>query len=125
MKIKIDSDVFDIVKRIKEIDEGYFVLFDTVKNRYELHNTCQSNSYCLTCPYDEFDSRFIDYIFKTKTCFIDNIVQDIDNNNIEKERKQRENAKDISNFMLREIYSFSNNSSKSLDDEKAFASKWR
>ena len=26
MKIKIESDVFDIVDRIKEIDDGYFIM---------------------------------------------------------------------------------------------------
>ena len=29
MKIEIEDDVFEIVKRLKEIDDGYFVLYNT------------------------------------------------------------------------------------------------
>ena len=36
MKIKIESDVFDIVDRIKEIDDGYFIIYDTQKNKFEI-----------------------------------------------------------------------------------------
>ena len=51
MKIRIENDVFDVVKRIKQIDDGYFVVFDLDKEKYELHNKYQNNSYCLTYPY--------------------------------------------------------------------------
>ena len=37
MKIKIESDIFEISKRVKDIDENYYIVFDTKKNKYELH----------------------------------------------------------------------------------------
>ena len=62
MKIEIEDDVFEIVKRLKEIDDGYFVLYDTCKNRFEVHNYYQENTYCLMCPYDVLDDRLIDIV---------------------------------------------------------------
>ena len=43
MKIEIKEDLFDIVNRLKEIDDGYFVLYDLKKCRYEVHNKKQEN----------------------------------------------------------------------------------
>lgn len=125
MKIKIDSDVFDIVKRIKEVDDGYYIVFDTAKNKYELHNRKQQSTYCLTCPFGNLDKRLLDLIYKTNSRHIDKIIEEIDNNNKKVERNVYNNAKNTSDFMLREIYAFSNNSSKNLDDVKAFTSVWR
>ncbi len=125
MKIKIDSDVFDIVKRVKEIDDGYYIVFDVSKNKFELHNSKQQSTYCLTCPFGNLDKRLIDFIHETNCGNIDNILEEIDNNNRNIERNVYKNAKNTSDFMLREIYAFSNNSSKNLDDKKAFTSKWR
>lgn len=125
MKIEIESDAFDIVKRIKEIDENYFLLFDLEKEKIELHNKNQINTYCFTYPYDNLDNRMIDLIYKSNIKNIDNIMEDIDKNNMKIEKKNIENAKSNADFMFREIYNFSNNSSKELDDSKAFSSIWR
>lgn len=125
MKIKIESDVFDIIKRIKEIDENYFVLFDTNKNKYELHYKNQFNTYCFTYPYENLDNRIIDLIYFSNVSNIDNIIEDIDNNNAKIEKDNMKSVKSSSDYMVREIYNFSKISSKNLDELKAFSSVWR
>ena len=125
MKIKIESDVFDIIKRIKEIDENYFVIFDTNKNKYELHYKNQLNTYCFTYPYENLDNRMIDLIYFSNVSNIDNIVEDIDNNNAKIEKDNMNSVKSSSDYMVREIYNFSKISSKNLDELKAFSSVWR
>ena len=125
MKIKIESDVFDVSKRIKEIDENYFIMFNLNNNKYELHCTSQPNTYCFSYPYEDLDERFIDMIYKTNIVNIDNIIEQIDNNNAKIENNVNSSVKDKSNFMLREIYNFSNISSKNFDESKAFSSVWR
>ena len=125
MKIKIESDVFDIAKRVLDIDKNYFILFDTKKNKYELHRYNQGSTYCLTCPYDNLDSRFLDLIYLTDVRFIDKIVDDIDKNNEIVEKKAKDSISNQSDYMLREIYAFANNSSKELDEKNAFSSIWR
>ena len=125
MKIEIESDVFDIIKRIKDIDKNYYIMYNLDNYKYELHYKGLSNTYCFTCPFDNLDKRFIDLIYKTNIQYIDNIVEDIDNNNVKLEQEYNNKVNSQTNYQLREIYNFSNNSSKNLDDVKAFTSVWR
>ena len=124
MKIKIDDDVFEIAKRIKEIDDGYYIVFDTKKEVYELHNSKQVYSYCLTVPYTNLDSRLLDMVLYTNISNIDNIINDIDNNNASIERNTAIQVKDYTNFMVKEIYDFCNNSSKQYINDN-FKNMWR
>ena len=124
MKIKIDDDVFEIAKRIKEIDDGYYIVFDTKKEVYELHNSKQVYSYCLTVPYANLDSRLLDMVLYTNILNIDNIIKDIDNNNASIERNTAIQVKDYTNFMVKEIYDFCNNSSKQYINDN-FKNMWR
>lgn len=82
MKIKIESDVYNISKRIKVIDKDYYVVFNTLTKKFEIHNSSQLGStYCLTLPYSELDKRTLDYIHKTKSSNLDYILEKIDNDN--------------------------------------------
>lgn len=125
MRIEIESDVFDIVNRIKEIDDGYKIMLNLKTGRLEVHNTKQQNTFCFVINGDSLDERVIDKIYSTLSCNADNIMEDIDNNNQLIEKKSRDKLKDYTDYMSREIYSFSNNSSKAYDFKKAFCAKWR
>lgn len=77
MKIKIENDVFDIAHRLKSIDSGYFVVYDTVRQKYEVHNTGNiGNTYCLTVPYKSLDARVVDLVNKTRKERFDKIFED-------------------------------------------------
>ena len=65
MKIKINSDVFNIIDRLKQIDSGYFVLFNTNTKKFEIHNSETKNGYCLTIPYRQLDKRSLELVEKT------------------------------------------------------------
>ena len=123
MKIRIENDVFDVVKRIKQIDDGYFVVFDLDKEKYELHNKYQNNSYCLTYPYSNLDNRLVDIIHYSSVNNIDNIMAEIDNNNRYIECNASNDVKTQSEYMLREIYEFSSNSSKEFEVD-SFSTIW-
>lgn len=123
MKIKIDSDVYDIVERIKEIDEGYFIIYNTDNGCFELHNYNQFNTYCLRIPYDSLDERVISLIYKTLSSNLDNIIKEIDEQNEMLEDNKIKSTRDVSDYKLREVYKFANNSSKDLNG--LFESCWR
>ena len=114
MKIKIESDVYDIVDRIKEIDEGYFIIYNTKSRCFELHNYNQADTYCLRIPYDCIDERVIDLIYNSLSSNIDVIIENIDNNNELIEKKNMESIRDVSDYKVREVYKFANNSSKEI-----------
>lgn len=125
MRIEIDSDVFDIVNRIKEIDDGYKIMLNLKNGKLELHNTKQANTFCFVIKNNVLDTSVIEQIYNTSTRDIDTIMEDIDNNNMLIEKNNENNLKDYTNYMSREIYGFSNNSSKEYDYKNAFSTEWR
>ena len=124
MKIEIESDVHDIVCRLKELDEAYFVVFNTDKKTYEVHNKNQADSYCLTVPFDCLDSRVVDMVCATNVRFADKIYEDIDRNNKIIEENNERRVQDIVDYKTREIFKFANNSSKDFD-VNVFENNWR
>ena len=123
MKIEIMSDVFDIVKRVKEIDKDYYIIFDTSKYEFELHHKKQPNTYCFKYIYENLDNRLIDMIHGSTVRHIDKIIEDIDKNNTKIENEINNNRLDLTEYMVREIYDYSNNSSKDYSNN-AFETVW-
>ena len=81
MKINVKDDVLDIVKRLKQIDESYFVIFDTNKKIYELHCLEQPlSTFCLTL-YETLDERSITKTLKTRKQNKDALMEEIEKNN--------------------------------------------
>jgi len=79
---KLESDVYNISKRIKKIDKDYYVVLNTSTGKFEIHNSNQLGStYCLTLPYNELDERTINYIHKTKSINIESILNSIETEN--------------------------------------------
>lgn len=88
MRLKINSDVYGISKRIKYIDKNYYIVYNTSTGNFEVHNSAQiGTSYCLTLPFSALDERTLNYVHQTKSANIDNILANIENAN-----KLRENA---------------------------------
>ena len=82
MKIKVLFDVYNISKRIKNIEKGYYVVYNTLKQKFEVHSSSQlGSSYCLTLPYDKLDERALKYVRSTMSTNIDEILNKIENDN--------------------------------------------
>lgn len=64
----VADDPFRIAERLKDIEEGYFILRNTNTGRYEVHSTMNLGStYCFTVPFDRLDSRTLEYCRETST----------------------------------------------------------
>ena len=86
MKVQIYNDVYDIAKRIKYIDKNYYIMLDTSKHKFEVHHSNQiGSSYCLTIPFNELDERTLNYVLKTQSVNIDEILNEIEQDNNLKE----------------------------------------
>lgn len=82
MKIKILTDNYFISNRLKEIDESYYVLYNSNSKKYELHSSAQfDNSYCLTFPYSALDKRAIDFALKSRVQNKKKIFEEIEKEN--------------------------------------------
>ena len=110
MKIEIDDDVFEISKRLKEVDEGYFVMFNTDRNVFEIHYRYQPNTYCLSVNCEDFHAGVLDLIKSTSIANIDNIIREIDNYNRVNVTNAHNANKNYIDYHVREIYDFANNS---------------
>ena len=93
MLIEIKSDTMFVSKRLKEIDPSYYLVFNTIKGKYEVHSNNQVGcSYCLTCPHDALDSRLIELTKKTRRNNLKELLRQID---IENEKIQKQNQKKL------------------------------
>lgn len=95
--IVITNDVYDVAKRLKEIDSAYSVCYNKSKCRYEVHNSRQKgNTFCLVVPYDCLDQRTIDLVWRTRVQNIQTLLDDIERDNAKLQqqavRKQCESA---------------------------------
>ena len=94
--LKRIGDVFNIEARLKEIDDGYEIYFNLKMNRYEVHNKNQKrDTFCLVVPFDSIDARLINLVRKTRVERTAKLIEEIENENREKETKDAENKRMI------------------------------
>lgn len=99
---EIESDCLDIIRRIKEIDKGYYVVYNSDKRVFELHNREQGrNSYCLTFPYDALDERCYLHVLKTRVRNSDALFQEMEEEN---KRNQQRQIKEVLNDFEEKLY---------------------
>lgn len=104
------SDVYNIAKRLKEIDRNYFVVYNTSKKKYEVHNSRQiGDSYCLTVPFDCLDARTIFLVQQSRIKNISEIVEKMD---FENEVLQKINNKAALDDLMCKVESDIRNSKK-------------
>ena len=90
MLIRIQNDVYEIAKRIKDIEESYYIVYNTSKNKFEVHNSAQlGSSYCLTLPFDQLDERTLSYVCESMSKNIETILENIENDNRKNESAEK------------------------------------
>ena len=87
----INSDVYFIAERIKQIDKNYFIVFNRLKNKFEVHAFGQAGgTYCFTIPFDALDERTLEFTLKTRSQNMAQIIKEIDEAN---QKLQKDNLK--------------------------------
>jgi len=93
MKIEITGDMYDICSRLKEIDAGYYVMFDGRRERFEVHHKGQrGNTLCVVLPYDRLDARTVTHVRRTRTTRLREVIKEMDRENARLEREERKKA---------------------------------
>ncbi len=121
MKIKINSDPFNINKRIKQLNKNYYVVYNLQTKKYEIHNSAYKNSYCITVPYNQLDYRTIKVLKESENPT--KIFEEIEKHNKNLELKAQNNVLDRSSYQLKEIYDYSNSHIKNFDGN-AYKNIW-
>lgn len=82
---EIFEDLFDIVKKIKEIDSNYRIFRNIFKNRFEIYyQKGLRRTLELVVPYDNLDYRVINLLNKSKIENADALFKEIDEHNIKR-----------------------------------------
>jgi len=122
--IKISTDVFDIVDRVKEVDSGYFIVYNTVAHRYEVHNNKQFGStFCIICDQG-LNSTVITKLQKSKIENIDRILREIDENNAKIEQNASKSIKDEASFKLKEMFDYAKKREPDCDFVDSYKTSW-
>ncbi len=122
--IKIFSDVFDIAQRVKEIDSGYFIVYNTKKHRYEVHNSHQFGStFCIVCD-SGLNSTVITKLRKSKIENIDKILREIDENNAKNEQNVAKKLKNEASFKLKEMFDYAKKRESDSDFSESYKTIW-
>lgn len=122
MKIKIESDVFNIVERIREIDDRYYIVFNLNTKKYEVHKNGLKSSYCLTIPYSQLDKRTIKLIHDTHVRNSDKIIKSMEENNEKLQVKAVDEAKEINEYKVKELFRYSGAGTSQINN--AFKTTW-
>ncbi len=123
MLIRIYEDVFNITNRLKEIDDSYFVVYNTQKKKFEVHSSKQKNTYCLTIQNGGLDARVVPLVLKTRRENYQKIIDEMDRANEEIEKENKRKIKDLCEDKAKEMFSYA----KSHDDanfEDAYKTRW-
>lgn len=80
--IPVKSDVFNINIRIKQIDSSYFILWNRISQKFEIHSKEQKGgSFCLELPFNCLDARTLEYVRKYRSQNAKEIFAEIDKEN--------------------------------------------
>ncbi len=61
----VETSVYDIPKRIEEYDKDMFVVFNSLKQKYELHSLqYPGDTFQTTFPYKELDNRALRHVWE-------------------------------------------------------------
>ena len=99
MLIEIKQDALFVGERLKELDQSYNLVFNTIKGKYEVHSSAQKGcSYCLTCPNDALDERLVELTKKTRRENLNELLKEIDKENEKLEKQNIQNQKQMLNM---------------------------
>ncbi len=99
MLIELKQDALFVTERLKEIDQSYYLVFNTIKGKYEVHSYAQNGcTYCLTCPHEALDERLVELTRKTRRENLNELLKEIDKENEKIERQNIKNQKEMLNL---------------------------
>lgn len=108
MIVRIYHDVFDICDRVKELDEGYYPVYDTERHRYEIRHS-DGDYIAVVVPYDSLDSRILRHLYITRRDNAEKLVRELDDKNRRREEKSEQRVMDEAGYKARHLLSFAKN----------------
>ena len=105
MLVRITHDVFDIADRVRELDEGYYPVYDTEKRRYEIRHR-DGDYIAVVVPYDTLDARILKHLYLTRRDNALAFLSKMEEENLQKEKKSIDHTVDEAGYKARQIFSY-------------------
>lgn len=91
--VVIENDLFGIAARLREIDDGYFVVYDRAKHCFEVHNRLQrGDTFALRVPYPSLDARTVTLVRRTRAERADELLRETERENERLEKRMEREA---------------------------------
>lgn len=101
------TSTYDIPERLKEIDDGYFVVRNHKSEQFEVHNSKQQgNTLALNIPYHELDERTIQLVKSTSREYFQNIFNEIERNNEKLEETKKRQRNELTATVLKDMHHY-------------------
>lgn len=126
MLIPINSNVYDIPQRLKELDPDYYIVLNTETQKFEVHHARQiGGTFCLTLPFDELDARTIEYVRSHDIKYAKKIFEEIDRHNEALEREMIRKALEGPSEKVNEIHKYvTKYESKEIAPDDAYSTRF-
>ncbi len=123
MLIRVENDAFNIAERILSMNEDYFVVYNTNRRRFEIHNKKQYGStFCITCD-EGLNYQVIQKLRKTKIENMQKIMYEIEKTNQDYEQEIKRVEKDKASFKAREMFNYACHHDD-CDFSKSYTTRW-
>lgn len=92
----VDGDVFGISRRIRDIDDGYFIVWNGFRKKFEVHNIdTYPSTYEFTVPYSELDSRTLDFCHETRVANTQKLLKEMEEKNRKIDEAVQKNRRNL------------------------------
>ena len=125
----IHTSTLKIPERIKEIDRGYFIVYNHKQGYFEIHHEdglATRDTLQLWIPYKELDQRTIDKILETRIENAKALLAKMERENAKIIKDEEKKSEEISREVFKDFYRYCNNRHPSKDepDDKAYTAQF-
>lgn len=125
MKLKeVCDDLFNIANRLKEIDRNYFVVFNKINNRFEVHHKKQKGSTLAFVVVGKLDAGVIKKAIKSSIKFAKDILKQIEIDNCLIEKKNTDKLADENMLKFKSYIEYANAKNCDVDFLWTNQTKW-
>jgi DNA-binding transcriptional regulator GbsR (MarR family) len=117
-----------IPERLKQIEKGYFVVFNHKNGSFEIHHEdgLPNDSFQLWIPFKELDQRTIDRVLETRIENAKALMTLMERQNAKLEEDIQKQSDNVTQEIAKDIYRYCNNNhvSKDAPDDGAYTTRF-
>lgn len=123
-RVAVTGDALDIVQRIKEICEDYFVMLNRKTQKFEVHVRGQKCTLGCELPFEQLDARAVEYVRRHERDKIDEYMREMAKEEARLEARRNSKLREAAERMADGLAYLNNKSTDVFPDEAAEGFKY-